>query len=57
MINFHENYYQNNDFTWKQKLINYLYDITEIPKCKKDSCNNKVNFTKHIDCYFQSNGR
>jgi len=50
--NFNEINHLGNDFAWKQKLINYLYDIEAIPTCSNVGCNNSVNFYFNENRYF-----
>jgi len=44
-------HFNNNTFNWKQKLYNYIHNIQELPKCKNENCNNKINFYNQYNKY------
>jgi len=48
---YNEKYFPNNDFIWRQKLYNYIYNITIQPKCKNENCNNDVKFYNQLNKY------
>lgn len=44
IIEFNNSNFNENQFNWSQKLYNFLENITEIPKCKNENCNNLINY-------------
>jgi hypothetical protein len=53
IINHHnELYFNNHNFIWKQKIYNYINNLTKIPKCKNIECNNNCNYSKLENKYY-----